>query len=208
LVEEEMGKKKNGRRGKGGVPGALKARSTGCLPFRDTIAGNFTSDGTTNASFQCKPDLLLPSLGNTRSFVFRRFIVEVIPDLSAGNVPEALAQLQFLDRDGDITCMQPYKLLSGINPTLFVLDIDALAKMFPAVKGPYNTTPGQSQCFRIVIPQAGTYKLKITTFVDILPQLDLDRVTITNGVRTVRKWDFPQNAVIDLVPPSIGGLTL
>ena len=186
--------RKRNNRPKNGFSSPLRARpGVKTVTYQDTtvaiITVSDTVDSFTFTSRQLMPGLNITTTpsGAQRVFVPRTVFVEVLP---TGTGPEvAILQLQIPaswagNRTSEAFGVQPFKMTSLVNPTLFQLNYRAAGKAIPYILRPSSLLDNE-ELLEIQGRSGGagnrSYQLRITTVVDLMPQDG-----IVNVVPTIR----------------------
>mgnify|MGYP003573519834 FL=1 len=151
--------------------------------FQDTIATEITVSETAD-TFVLSSEQLIPSFGLiTRIYVPRCIFVECLPTTQT----EAATMLQLQipatwagNRTSTGLGLQPYKMLSAVNPTRLKLDFVAAQRILPYVRRPGSTTDNEDllqirSSSRLTGADTSVITLRVTTVVDILTQETLGR---------------------------------
>ena len=184
-----MKRNNNGKRGRRG------RRSAGfILPYKETVLSRISieSDSTGYVAFYSAD--LLPGLEtaseDSRVLVPRRVIVEALPNFEGAN-SIVTAQLQagtlFMDPGDQLLNLTsfgttPFKIMSAVNPTRYVFDFRQAGRTCPYILKPvrplFRVTDTRS-FIRFAFNAVGAFTknvevtLRITTFIDVLPQDNL-----------------------------------
>ena len=189
--------RRNRRNNNNGFASTFAARpGIKSMIFQDTVASEITVSETAN-TFVFTSEQLIPSFGLiTRIYVPRCIFVECLPTTNTESA--TMLQLQIPatwggNRTSTGLGLQPYKMLSAVNPTRLKLDFVAAQRILPYVRRPGSTTDNEDllqirSSTRLTGADTSAITLRITTVVDILTQETLGRKVPTTLLS--RQLDF------------------
>ncbi len=151
--------------------------SYGPKPFVDTV--NLLMGESAGTTEVYSYNSLLPSLVG-RTVVMKKMVVEYLPLLSVTGVPYTSNVFFNFGGTGDrLLASGPFKILSNVNPTRFVVDVSRLARTAPAVLEPFSsdsTQPVLSLRFGIAPTASQEIRVRITSTCDVYPQESFELV--------------------------------
>ena len=191
--------KRRNNRPKNGFSSSLRARSgVKVVTYQDTVVAAITLSNTVS-NFTFTSDQLMPGLrsvgaatGNHRIFVPRTIFVEVVPT-DADPLPGVL-QLQIPaswggNRTSEAFGVQPFKLTSLVNPTLYQLSYKAAGRWIPYILRPSSMLDAEELLTIQGRVEGGavnrSFQIRITTVVDLMPQDGIVNVVPTIRTRFV-----------------------
>jgi hypothetical protein len=185
-----MKRNNNGKRGR-----RPARRSAGfILPYKETVLSRLLIDADNTGYVAYYSGDLLPGLDtasdDSRVIVPRRVIVETLPNFEGANsivTAQVQAGTMFMDTGDQLLNSTsfgtvPFKIMSAVNPTRYVFDFRQAGRICPFVLKPirplFRSTDTRS-FIRFAYNAIGAFTrnvevtLRITTFVDVLPQDNL-----------------------------------
>jgi hypothetical protein len=161
-----------------GVATPFKQGSNYTLPYKDTIMGSLTI--TEEASIidlgnqTLIPSIVSSSSTNTRLYVFRKIVVEVLP-IAVDDQVVGQIQVGTGLTDGSPFGIAPFKIASQVNPTFYTMDFKKASRIAPYILRPVrgNTNINVLRLvFRgqVTTPQDTTVQFRVTSWIDVMPQ--------------------------------------
>lgn len=151
------------------------------MRFTDTVELLSSASGT---GFFLSIAELLPSLqsGTNRNFVFSAFRVELLPANDV-NSPARIAQVRFRSNAmNEFVAMNPYKVLSRVNPSMVNYSVDRLARYCPTAKTVHSTTD-TTLIFNLGFANENreAVVVRVTTVIKLFPQTNTNTFNLVGN---------------------------
>lgn len=172
-------KKRSGKR----ISGYSQPSSLSGFRYQDTVTATLTGTGSAE-TFVFSAQQLLPGL-NDRTVVFKKIMIQIIPQSQGQNDNTVLAYWVPVNSNGVITPTAPFRLISAVNPTYIGVNVDKLKRLSPGVVITMSTeSTAQVLGIRFGIPPLADtdYVVRITSIIHVFPQLVSSNPTAATAI--------------------------
>lgn len=174
------------------------------FPYQDTVSGTIVGDGTAQ-TFVFAVNTLLPGLNN-RTVVFRRIMVQVLPQNQSYLDDNIVAYYVPISSNGENVATQPFRTMSAVNPTRIGVNVDKLKRIAPGVVFTMSSESTSSVLgirFGLPPPSGNKFNLRITSVVHMFPQIDAQTVAVVATTAMSPQRADPDDEQNDIVASSV-----